>query len=294
MKFVIASGKGGTGKTTVAVNLFEALRMEDNIQVEIIDADVEEPNVHLFLAKEAADIHWETTVVEAKIPAINKDNCTFCGRCVHFCEYDAIIMQEENQHIEVVEDLCTSCGACLYACNDGAITEEEVCIGKLGVYNYENKHLLEGRLDVGKPFAAPIIKSLKALKNPNRISIIDSPPGISRTVVEVMYDAEFIIVVAEPSPFGLNDLKLMVKTLTNMRKDFGVVINRSYGEYKEVHHFLEKKQIPLLMEIPFKREYAKLNSQIELLIHHDEDLRLKFIALFEEAKNIYIQKSMYR
>lgn len=293
MKIAIASGKGGTGKTTIATNLFEALRMQGQVSVELIDTDVEEPNAHIFIGG-GFEVEPEKHQVEVRVPVFDSDKCTFCGRCVYYCEYDAILMVKENSYIDVIDDLCKSCGACIYSCNDGAITEKKKSLGEISVFQTEQARFVEGRLNIGSPFSTPLIQAAKALKDTNSISIIDSAPGTSNTTVESIYDADFVIVVSEPSPFGLNDLKLMIATLDHLRKDYAVVINRFHGEYNKVHEYLKEKDITLLMEIPFKRDYAKWYSQGKLLVREDDELRKEFVQLFDKVKDIYLQKSIYR
>lgn len=298
MKIAIASGKGGTGKTTVATNLFETLRLEGSFAVDFVDTNVGEPNAHLFLERNYIETP-QKEIVELRIPVFDTEKCTFCGKCVQYCEYDAILMVKESKHISLVDNQCKSCGACIYACHDNAITEVNKDIGKIRIFEDSNSRFLDGNLNVGFPFVTPIIQPLKNKIIKERISIIDTSPGTSRSVVEAIYDADFIVLVSESSAFGLHDLKLMVKMLNELRKDFGVVINRYHGEHTIVQEYLEKSKIPLLMEIPFKKEYAKLFSQSKLLIQQDDseandEMKKKFMELFESVKTVYLQKSLYR
>ncbi len=296
MKIAIASGKGGTGKTTVATNLFEALRLQGGFAVDFIDTNVGEPNAYIFLENVFQNPAIED-IVKVKIPVFDTDKCTFCGRCVHFCEYDAIVMLKEVKHISLVENQCKSCGACTYACNDGAITEVDKEIGITRVFENTSSRLLDGKLNIGCPFVTPIIQSLKDKIDANRISIIDTAPGTSRSVVEAIFDADFIVIVSESSAFGLHDLQLMVKMLNDMRKDFGVIVNRYHGEHTIVQDYLAKARISLLMEIPFDMEYAKIYSESKLLVDKSDnaaEFRSRFIDLFEKIKAQYLQKAMYR
>lgn len=298
MRIAIASGKGGTGKTTVATNLFETLRLEGSFAVDFIDTNVGEPNAHLFL-ESSLEGSLQEELVNVRIPVFDNDKCTFCGKCVHYCEYDAILMVKESKHISLVENQCKSCGACVYACNDNAIKEVNKEIGKIRIFENSNSRFLDGKLNVGCPFVTPVIQPLKDKIIKERISIIDTAPGTSRSVVEAIYDADFIVLVSESSAFGLHDLQLMVEMLNEMRKDFGVVINRYHGEHTLVQEYLEKAKIPLLMEIPFNKEYAKMYSQSKLLIQQDDtdannEMRKKFLELFENVKTQYLQKAFYR
>ncbi len=298
MKIAIASAKGGTGKTTIATNLFEALRLEGNFTVDFFDTNVGEPDAHLFLD----NIYTEQTnkeVVNIKIPLFDKEKCTYCGKCLHYCEYDAIVMNKEDRNIYLIDNKCTSCGACIYVCNDNAITEIDKEIGIINIR--ENKssdnqgsRFIDGYLNIGHPFVSPIVQSMKTKLITGQISIIDTAPGTSRAVVEALYDVDYIVLVAESSAFGLHDLQLMVKMLNELRKGFGVVINRYHGEHNIVQEYLEKAQIPLLMEIPFKMEYARIYSESELLVNNNDDMRKKFLELFEKIKSEYMLKAMYR
>jgi len=293
MNIAIVSGKGGAGKTTIAANLYEALRTTSELSVELIDANVEQPNAHLFL-ESLFNNDCITKKIHSNIPSFDIDKCTFCGRCVHFCAYNAIVMVKEVKQISVHEDICKSCGACTYACNDSAIVEVSREIGEVRIFNKANACFVDGRLSVGSTLVKPIIKAVKSEISKTSISIIDAPPGISSYVSEIVYDANFVIVVAEPSVFGLYDLKLMINSLNDLRKDYGVVVNRFRNEYKEIHKYLKEKGIPLLMNLPYKTEYAQWNSQAKLLVSNDESLNSDFLKLFEEVKSIYVQKSMYR
>jgi len=293
MNIAIVNGKGGAGKTTIATNLFEAIRLQGEVPVELIDANVEQPNSHLFVSSIFTN-ESTTKIIKSNIPTFDTDKCTFCGRCVHFCVYNAIVMVKEVKHISVHEDICKSCGACTYACNDNAIVEVSREIGKVSISRNENACFVEGRLSIGNILVKPVIKAVKSEITKTNITIIDTPPGISSFISEIIYDANFVIVVAEPSVFGFHDLKLMIKSLNKLRKDFGVVVNRFRSEFNDIHEYLKENGIPLLMNIPFKTEYAELNSQGKMLVSYDDSLNLDFLNLFEEVKSIYIQKSMYR
>lgn len=225
-KIAIASGKGGTGKTTVAVNLFEYIRSFDPQPVQLIDCDVEEPNSRLFIK---GDELIEEQRVALKIPVINKSKCLYCGICAEYCAYNSIIFVKSIPYIQVLPDLCHGCGACSYACDvSGVITESDNRMGKVFQYRIDDQSTrIEGRLDVGKPFAVPVIKQVKKAADPKKLSIIDAPPGTSCPVIETIHDIDYVILVTEPTPFGFSDLKIMVETVRQMHVPFGVVINRS-------------------------------------------------------------------
>jgi MinD superfamily P-loop ATPase len=289
----IVSGKGGAGKTFVATNLFEALRLSGGIDVELIDANVESPNSHIFLANSFSNNALKKEV-RTSFPIFDEEKCTYCGRCVHYCEYNAIVMIKDVKHIFAQSEICKSCGACSYACNDGAITETKKLIGEVSILKSENKRFVEGRLSIGSTHIKTLIKAIKQEISSSSISIIDAPTGISSYISEIVHDSNFVVIVAEPSVFGLHDLKLMVESLNRLRKDFGVVVNRYRGEYNTVHDYIKDNDIPLLLNIPFKTEYAEIIAKGELIVNNSDEIKDDFLRLFDEVKRIYIQKSMYR
>ncbi len=280
LKIAVASGKGGTGKTTVSTNLFFALKGKVEERVDFFDCDVEEPNSGIFLK---GNLESEKDVL-TNIPVIDPQKCTFCGRCVHYCEAHAILMVKEIGHIAVMEDLCTSCGACIYACNDGAITEKPKSLGKVRHYDIDGSRFIEGEINIGTAFATPVIKAVKKEIDDKAVSIIDSPPGTSCPVIETVHNTDFVIVVTEPTPFGLHDLKLMVETIRQTGNMFGVVINKAGFAYDELYNFLKKENIPLLLEIPFERESAKNYSHGELLIKHDNKLSDGLLEMYKKIQ----------
>jgi len=261
--------------------------------VELIDANVESPNSHIFVIDSFSNDALKKEV-KTSFPIFDEDKCTYCGRCVHYCEYNAIVMIKDVKHIFAQNEICKSCGACTYACNDGAITETKNIIGDISIREENNSRFIEGRLSVGSTHIKPLIKAIKREISSSFITIIDAPSGISSYISEIVYDSNFVVIVAEPSVFGLHDLKLMVESLNKLRKDFGVVVNRFRGEYTAVHDYLKDNEIPLLMNIPFKTEYAESIANGDLIVNNSSEAKDEFISLFEELKRIYIQKSMYR
>jgi len=246
-KIAIASGKGGTGKTTVSVNLFRWIIQYWTQKVQLVDCDVEEPNDKIFLP--------EYSLVEQKeivqlIPKINTDDCTFCRRCVEWCEFNAIVVIPIADFAEVNNALCHSCGACLIACQDNAMKE----------YPHPNNNessLLEGELKIGSAMQTKLIGELKKLVDPSsEVVIFDAPPGTSCPVVESVSDSDFIILVTEPTPFGLHDLKLTVDLIRELKIDFGVVVNKAGLGTDDVFEYLKNENIELLGKIPFSKEYA--------------------------------------
>jgi MinD superfamily P-loop ATPase len=254
-KIAVASGKGGTGKTTVSVNLFHALSNELNAEVQLIDCDVEEPNDAIFFPE--GIITNEESIFQL-IPTIDTEKCTFCRKCVAYCEFNAIAVVPSEKFAEVNASLCHSCGACSVACKFDAITEMNQSIGTLNSYDLDSiKSLLEGKLRIGSTMQTLLIKELKKHVAPhNKIEIYDAPPGTSCPVVETISDADYVVLVTEPTPFGLYDLQLMVDLLVQIEKPFGVIINKAGLGNNEIYHYIDAKEIELLGEIPFNQEYA--------------------------------------
>ncbi len=256
----IASGKGGTGKTTVSVSLFQTLRKELGGDVVLVDCDVEEPNDALFFAN-AKLLH--NNEIKQRIPIIHTDKCTFCRKCVEYCEFNAVVVMPSVEFAEVNASLCHSCGACLVACQFDAITETEQLIGQV---NHYDTGLIEGKLTVGSAMQTMLVKELKKHIPANKLLVLlDAPPGTSCQVVETVSDADYVILVTEPTPFGLHDLKLMVQLLREIGKPFGVVVNKSGLGNEEVYQFLDDDGIDLLGNIPINKLFASNYAKGDLL-----------------------------
>ncbi len=254
-KIAIASGKGGTGKTTVAVNLYMRLSHNRDSRVQLVDCDVEEPNDMIFF-DDSKKIREDK--ISQLVPTINTDKCTFCRKCVEYCEFNAIVVIPPVNFAEVSSSLCHSCGACLIACDQGAITEHAESIGVVNHYETTKfNSIAEGKLKVGSAMQTMLIKELKKLiSDENDIIIYDAPPGTSCPVVETISDVNYIILVAEPTLFGLHDLNLMVRLVKELEIPFGVIINKAGLGSNSIYEFLEHETIDLLGEIPFSKEYA--------------------------------------
>lgn len=277
----VASGKGGTGKTTVAVSLFHFLLKEHTPNVQIVDCDVEEPNDLLFFHKaEVKSEHYATQL----IPVIDNDKCTYCRKCVDYCEFNAIVVIPPVNFAEVNSSLCHSCGACIVACESGAITEHPEVIGTIRNYRIgEHGILTEGRLKVGSAMQTMVIKQVKqhALKDADVI-IYDAPPGTSCPVVETVADADYVILVTEPTPFGLYDLTLTVDLLKEIRIPFGVIINKAgVGDHK-VHEFLSHGEIEILGEIPFHRGYASQYAKGEIFKNIPGEIKTQYEQIIQK------------
>jgi MinD superfamily P-loop ATPase len=271
----IASGKGGTGKTSVAVNMALSLR---NIQ--LLDCDVEEPNAHLLLHPKISRIE----PVYVSVPSVNEELCDHCGKCSEFCQYNAIFVSPEK--VMIFPELCHSCGGCILVCPKKAIKENKHKIGTLKLGSAMDLELVYGELEVGEPMAVPIIRQVKRQIDKNRNVILDSPPGTSCPVIETVKGSDFCILVTEPTPFGLHDLKIAVQVLEDMRIPFGVVINRAGLGDKKVYEYCREKNISILLEIPFQRRIAELYSKGIPFSLEMPEWKEKFEALFNKTRKL--------
>jgi len=281
MKIAVASGKGGTGKTTVSLHLFYFIEKRFNKSVLLVDCDVEVPNDALFFPENKPVYEKE---VFMPVPEINTEACTFCRKCSNWCEFNAITIIKTVKFAEISPDLCHSCGACLAACSFGAITEHNQPLGTISHFNTGiGAGLTEGRLRVGSAMQTSLIKKVKKeTAGVAEFTIYDAPPGTSCPVVETVSDADFVILVTEPTPFGLHDLKITVELLLELQKTFGVIINKSGLGNNDVHQFLNEYNIDLLGEIPFSKSLAKTYSSGKILN--------KIPAEIEEVYTNIIQK----
>ena len=246
----VASGKGGTGKTTVAVNL--ALSLEN---VQLLDCDVEEPNSHILLHPKIN----KTEPVCTKVPEISEDLCVHCGKCSKFCAYNALFVAPKT--VMVFPELCHSCGGCVLVCPKGAITEKERQIGVIKKGKADDIEIVYGELNVGEAMAVPLIKAVKKQTKNNKNVVIDAPPGTACSLVASVYKTDYCILVTEPTPFGLHDLKITVQVLKDLQVPMGVVINRAGLGDRKVYEYCKKENIPILLEILFEKKIAELYSR---------------------------------
>jgi len=268
MKLAIASGKGGTGKTTVSV----ALALSAESAVTYLDCDVEEPNGKLFLQPEVES----SQNVSVSVPVVNRNRCTGCGDCADICQFNAIVTQGE--YAMVFPELCHSCGGCVYVCPERAITEEMHPIGSLNRGQAGNVRYIEGLLNVGVSMATPVIDAVKDHASEG-VTIIDSPPGTSCSMVSTVRDADFVLLVTEPTPFGLHDLKIAVKTLEELKRPFAVIINRFEETDNCVDRFCADEGIAVLLRIPDNRKVAEAYSRGESLLSALPELKDEFSQL---------------
>jgi MinD superfamily P-loop ATPase len=269
----IASGKGGTGKTTVATNL--ALSLGD---VQLLDCDVEEPDAHIFLKPR---IETEIPAV-IPVPRVDETKCTHCGKCGDVCEFHAILMVKET--VLNFDELCHGCGACSYICPEDAIAEVERQIGTIQMGSAGEIGFVQGILNIGEPMASPLIRKEKTfIRNPSTV-ILDAPPGTSCPVIETVKGSDFCVLVTEPTPFGLNDLELAVRMAEKLGVPTGVVVNRVNVGERGVWDFCRKKDIPILMEIPLDQRIAELYSRGIPLVEEFEEYRAKFREMSEKIE----------
>src|SRR3989339_1887227 len=270
----IASGKGGTGKTLVAASL--ALSIGNNVQ--LLDCDVEEPNAAIFIKPEIK----KTVNASVLVPVVDKNLCDYCGKCAEICEYHAIVVVKNT--ILIFPELCHSCGACSLLCPRQAITEEKREIGRIETGERGDIQFVQGCLNVGEAMSPPLIKQVKALIDPGRIVIIDSPPGTSCPVIAAIKGCDFCLLVTEPTPFGLNDLVLAVETVRKLGIPFGVIINRSDLGDNKTEEYCAVENIEVLLKIPFKKEIAQAYSTGIPLIEVLPEYRKSFFDLFKRIE----------
>lgn len=274
----IASGKGGTGKTTIAVNL--ALSLKGTLPVQFLDCDVEEPNAHFFLKPKIED----SQTVNLPIPEILEDRCTYCGKCAEVCAYNAIAVLQDT--VLVFPELCHGCGGCHLLCPEEAIREKGHRIGIIESGKAEGIPFAYGKLDIGQAMSPPLIRAVKALIKPYHTVIIDAPAGTSCPVVESVKGSDISLLVTEPTPFGLNDLDLAVQTLKELGITIGVIVNRSDGEDRLIQDYCKNKNVPVLMTVPLDRTIAVAYSEGKTIIATQPSYKAQFINLFQQAQKL--------
>ncbi len=278
----IASGKGGTGKTTVATNL--ALSLESNVQ--ILDCDVEEPNAHLFLHPDIEEVK----AVTVPVPQVDEEKCTLCGECAEICQFKAIIIIGET--ILTFPEMCHGCGGCMEVCQTKAITETGRELGVIEKGQRNGLEFVHGKLRVGEAMSPPLIRKVISFTSPDRLTIIDAPPGTSCPVINAMKGADFVLMVTEPTPFGLHDLKLAVEAVKVLGIPRGLVINRSDMGDDQVREYAMQEDLPILMEIPFERQIAEAYSRGKPIVEVMPEWTERFCELYESIEKIVREKSV--
>ena len=271
----IASGKGGTGKTTVATNM--ALSIGD---CQLLDCDVEEPNAHIFLKPQIT----ESRPVGIPVPQVDLEKCTYCGKCAEVCQFSAIAVIKKN--VLIFPELCHGCGACSLLCPENAITEVDRKIGVLEIGKSDGIRFIHGILEISEAMSPPLIRAVKDAANNDSITIIDVPPGTSCPVIEAVRGSDFCLLVTEPTPFGLNDLTLAVEMLRVLSIPFGVVVNRSDVGDEKTDEYCQKERIPILLKIPMDRELAVSYSKGTPLVSARPEWKTTFVKLFEDMKRM--------
>lgn len=272
----IASGKGGTGKTTIATNL--ALSLESDVQ--ILDCDVEEPNCHLFIGPAIEEVRTITTPV----PEIDDEKCTLCGKCAEICQFKAIVMIGET--VLPFPELCHSCGGCIEVCAEKAISETGRELGVIERGHKNGLAFVHGRLRVGEAMSPPLIRWVRSFARSDMVTIIDAPPGTSCPVIAAVKGSDFVLMVTEPTPFGLHDLKLAVETVKLLGIPHGLVINRSDMGDDKMMAYAEQEGLPILMEIPFDRRIAKAYSKGNPIVEVMPEWKEKFLELYGHVEQM--------
>jgi MinD superfamily P-loop ATPase len=259
MKIAIASGKGGTGKTTLSTNLAVMIAQNLNKNVTLVDLDVEEPNSKLFIDVDL----YKTEEVSVMVPQWDANLCSNCGKCKGICEFNALVGLKNS--VMIFPELCHNCYLCSDLCPTNALPMKPHRIGMLNEFKKEKLHFIEGVLDVGVEQAVPLIKAVKKYALNNEFVIFDCPPGTSHPVIESVNGVDLVILVTEPSPFGFNDLVLAIETMKVLKKKFVVVINRADNIYKDINEYCKKENIEIIAEIPDSRKIAELYSNGKLI-----------------------------
>ncbi len=271
MIIAIASGKGGTGKTTVAVNL--ALSAPGPVR--LLDCDVEEPNCQIFIKAELGP----PVPVTITVPVVDEAKCTACGACSRICQYHAIVSLKTKAL--VFPDMCHGCGGCAKVCPTGAITETGHAIGAIESGRRGNIAFTQGRLNVGHPMSPPLIRVVKRHAAADDLTIIDCPPGTSCPVITALRGSDYVVLVTEPTPFGLHDLQLAVATVHALGIPCGVVINRSDAGDECVLDFCRKTYLPVLHLIHEDRRIAEAYSRGQAAVEALPELKAGFTRLLQ-------------
>ena len=270
----IASGKGGTGKTTVATNLALSLQGDVNF----LDCDVEEPNAHLFLKPQLDKVEPVGTF----IPKIDSSKCNLCRKCTDICRFSALAIAGHS--VLLFPELCHSCEGCLEVCDQGAITASSRELGVMESGHCGEVGFYAGRMRVGEAMSPPLIKQVRTVENDRDITIIDAPPGTSCPVISAMKGSDFVLMVTEPTPFGLHDLKLAVEAVKVLGIPSGLVINRADVGDGSVREYAREENIPILLEIPFERKIAEAYSRGIPIVEAFPVWKTKFRVLYENIE----------
>ena len=278
MQITIASGKGGTGKTTVAVNL--ALSLVTQEPVQFLDCDVEEPNAHIFLKPRIERVRS----VEIRHPEVDGALCDQCGACAEACEFNAIAVIGEK--VLIYNELCHGCGLCHMVCPTGAIREVPHELGVVESGTARQFPFFHGLLNIGEAVAPPLIHELKKEMDAERLTILDAPPGTCCPTIAALHGADLALLVTEPTPFGLHDLKAAVGVARTLQIPIAVVINRSGIGDDRVERYCDEEGLPIPLKIPFDREIASLYAEGIPLVDAVPAWKERFVALYERITSV--------
>lgn len=271
MKIAVLSGKGGTGKTTVSASLSATIKPS-----QYVDCDVEEPNGYIFLKPEIK----RSIPVNVEIPSVDEAICTGCGVCAKACQFHALAVIKNK--VILFPEICHHCGACYIACKPGAMTASERTIGVIEMNG--DQTFAQGKLNIGEPVAVPVIKKLKEYLRTDIPVILDCSPGASCTVVQSLEGCDFCLLVTEPTPFGLHDLKIAVSLVKKLGFPFGIVINKALENNSIVEDYCKEEGIEILLKIPYSKEIAESYSGGTLPVQSNIEWAARFIELYDKMK----------
>lgn len=272
----VASGKGGTGKTTIATSLATVL----GSSAQLLDCDVEEPNCHILM-KPVLQTFESITV---PVPIVEMDKCTLCGKCGEVCRFSSIVVI--GNQVLTFPEMCHGCGGCSLLCPEKAITEGCRELGVIETGLAGPVEFVHGRLRIGEAMSPPLVRAVKAKINPHKLAILDAPPGASCPVIHTVMGSDFIILVTEPTPFGLHDLKIAVEAISHLAIPLGVILNRSDVGDREVHKFCMQMDIPLLAEIPHDLHIAEGYARGNLLVVSAPQYIREFLEIFKKITEL--------
>lgn len=272
----VASGKGGTGKTTIATSLAAVL----GSKAQLLDCDVEEPNCHILMEP----ILRTCESVTVPVPIVDTDKCSLCGKCGEVCRFSAIVVIGDQ--VLTFPEMCHGCGGCALFCPEGAIHEGSRELGVVETGFAGTVEFVHGRLRVGEAMSPPLIRGVKRKINPRKIAILDAPPGASCPVINAVNGSDFVILVTEPTPFGLHDLRLAVEAISHLAIPLGVVLNRSDVGDTEVQKFCAQQGMALLAQIPHNRRIAEGYAKGDLLVASAPEYIKLFLQMFDNIREI--------